>query len=226
LVPKIINHAELSEVVNFGENSINMSVYYIHSNQDIQRVSVLDTSGVTTTNFQNLKTSDQLGFDISTFIQPSKWCRANGSFSVYHNSIDGSNVMPTFVANYFAYNAKVNFNFLLPKKFYFQVDGNYQSSTYAPFVHNKPQYYADLSVKKDLDHRRFTASMRLSDIFYTQRRITEFSGVNFLVNSSSYRRSRILLFSLTYRPFVKRKKQEDNKLEEEESESDTNTPEE
>lgn len=226
LVPKIINHGELAEVLNFGDNSINVSVYYIHSNQDIQRVSVLDTSGVTTTNFQNLKTSDQFGLDISTFIQPSKWCRANGSFSVYHNSIDGSNVMPIFVASYFAYNAKLNFNFLLPKKFYFQVDGNYQSGTYAPFVHNKSQYYADLSVKKDLDHRRFTVAMRLSDIFYTQRRITEFSGVNFLVNSSTYRRSRILLFSLTYRPFVKRKKQEDNKLEEEDPDSETNTPEE
>lgn len=223
LIPKLINNVELSQVWIFGGNSINASFYYTHSNHDIQKVSILDSSGVTITNFQNLKTSDQFGLDVSTFVQPFSWCRANASFSVYHNTIDGSNVLPTFVANYFAYNAKFNCNVQLPKKFYFQVDGNYQSSTYAPLVHNKPQYYADLSIKKDLHHRSYTVSMRANDIFYTQRKATEYSGTNFLVNSISYRRSRTLVFALTYRPFVNRTKNIDTKWEEEDADNESTT---
>lgn len=223
LVPKLIQHVDISHVLNTGDNSVNTSLYYNHTSHDIQKVSILDTSGVTITNFQNLKTSDQIGLEFSSFIQPSNWCRANGSFSVYHNTIDGTNILPNFKATYFAFNAKFNINLLLPRKFYFQLDGNYQSNTFAPFVHNRPQYFADLSVKKDIDHKRFMVSLRVSDIFHTQRRITEYKADNFYVNSNMYRQSRIVVVGLTYRPFANRQKQDNIKSDEEDSENGNTT---
>jgi hypothetical protein len=162
---------------------------------------VLQPDGVTITNYQNLKSSKNIGAEVTAYFPLYKWWKINTSADYYKNIIDGSNIDPTFKTNQFSFDGKVNNNFTPWKKSILQVSGNYQSPTYSPMIKNYGQYYVDASFKQDFLNKKISLSVRFTDIFQTQKRNYDLIGSNFNVTSRFYRDSRAIYFGIIFRPF-------------------------
>ncbi len=214
LLPELTNSFNLSHTKSWKKNAITSSVYYRYSTSSIMRLIVLDTSGVTTTNYQNINSTQNIGSEINAFFQVTKWWRVSASFNVYKCKIDGTNIGAQYKSDAISYDGKLNTNFTLWKNSLLQISGNYQSPTYSPLIKNYGQYYFDASFRQVLFNKKVILSVRCSDLLYTQRRKYDLIGVNFLTASNSTRQSRIIWVGISYRPFGINKKKDP--LEEEE----------
>lgn len=206
LMPEYTNSFDLSNVKSWKQNSISGSVYYRQATGTIQRVLVLDTLGVTVTNFQNLKGSQNIGAEVNVYFQLFKWWRINSSVNYYRNIIDGTNIGSTYKTDTYSWNGKVNTNFTLWKKSILQITANYQAPSYSPFIKNYGQYYMDISFRQDFFKKKMSISLRCADVFHTQKKVYEMNGVNYFISSDARRQSRIFFIGITYRPFGNSKK--------------------
>jgi hypothetical protein len=195
-------------------------LYYRQATGTIQRIILLDDNNVTTTSYQNLKSSNNIGAEVNAYFQLYKWWKINSSLNYYKNTNDGTNIGPQFKSDGYSFNGKMNNNFTPWKKSMFQISANYQAPTYTPLVKNFGQYYVNAAFRQDLFNKRLSISVRCTDIFLTQRRDYDFDGPNFMVNSRSTRESRVVYFGVTFRLFGKNKKENEEENEEENDDSE------
>jgi len=149
LLPEYTNSFDITHIKSWKQNSISGSIYYRQATGTIQKVVVLDPSGVTITNYQNLKASRNIGTELTANFQLYSWWKVNSSANYYRNIIDGTNIGADYKSDTYSFNGKLNTNFSFSKTSLLQLSGNYQSETYSPFIKNYGQYYMDCSFKQD-----------------------------------------------------------------------------
>ncbi len=220
LRPEYTNSFDLTHTKSWKQSSISGSLYYRGATGTIQRIIILDDSNVTTTSYQNLKSSTNIGAEVNAYFQLYKWWKINSSLNYYKNTNDGSNIGSEFTSEGNSFNGKMNNNFTPWKKSMFQISANYQSPTYSPLVKNYGQHYVNASFRQDLYNKRLSISIRCTDLFLTQRRNYDYIGPNFAVNSRSNRESRVLYLGVTFRLFGKNKKENEEESEEENEDND------
>jgi ferric enterobactin receptor len=222
LKPEYTNSFDITNTKSWKKNSISSSLYYRQSTGTVQRVILLDNSGVTTTNYQNLKNATTFGAELASNFQLNKWWKVNTSLNLNQIDIDGTNIGSDFKSNNFSYNWKLNTNLNLWKNSVFQVSGNYQSEVISPFIKNHEQYYVNTSFKQYFMNKRLSLTLRCSDVFNTLRRTYELEGSNYYVYSDYKKDTRVLFVGLTYRLFGANKKIDEEEEEEEPAESNSN----
>lgn len=218
LLPEYTNSFDITHIKSWKQNSISGSIYYRQAVGTIQKVVVLDPAGVTITNYQNLKSSKNIGTELTANFQIYNWWKVNSSVNYYRNVIDGTNIGAGYKSDTYSFNGKLNTNFALSKRTLFQLSGNYQSATYSPFIKNYGQYYVDGSFKQDFLNKKLSISLRCTDLFHTQRKMYDMIGSNYSINSDFRKESRVVFIGIIFRPFVSSKKSE-NQNENEDSES-------
>lgn len=221
LKPEYTNSFDITNTKSWKKNSISSSLYYRQSTGTVQRVILLDNTGVTTTNYQNLKNSNTFGAELASNFELYKWWKVNTSLNLNQISIDGTNIGSDFKTNNFSYNWKLNTNLNLWKNSVFQVSGNYQSEVRSPFIINHEQYYVNTSFKQYFMNKRLSLTLRCADVFNTLRRTYELDGSNFYVYSDYKKETRVFFVGLTYRLFGANKKIEEDE-EEEPAETNSN----
>lgn len=225
LLPELTNSVNLSHTKSWKKNSLTTSLYYRYSTNSIMRVIILDTSGVTTTNYQNINSTQNIGSEINAYFQVTKWWRINTSINLYQCKIDGTNIGTQFKTDAFSYNGKLNTNFTLWKNSILQLSGSYQSPTYSPLIKNYGQYYFDASFRQVLFNKKVILSIRCSDLLHSQRRKYDLIGSNYYTTSNFTRQSRIIWVGISYRPFGNNKKNEALEEDEDAEENKQNTEE-
>lgn len=215
LLPEYTHSFEFSHIKSWKNNSVTSSAYYQSATGTIQRVIRLGTDGVTTTNYQNLNSSQKMGAEVNFYIQLFKWWRINSNLNGYRRIMDGTNVSSDYISDNYSWSAKINTNFTLWKKSILQFTANYQSPTYSPSIVSYSQFFADASFRQDFFKKRLSVSLRCTDIFHTQRKIYQITGSNYNIYSDARRQSRVFFIGVTFRPFGYNKKLNDPEDEQE-----------
>lgn len=206
LIPEITNSFDFSHILNWKRNSISSSIYYRKGDNSIQRITQLNTEGVTITTYKNLVSTQNLGSEFYAFLHFSKVFRISSSLNIYQNVIDATNLGSAYHSNRSSWNGKVNLYFIPWKYANFQITANYQARSYTPFVNTYDQFFADCSFRQDFWKKKMSVSIRCSDLLWTQRKITEAFDYNYFIFDKYRKQSRIVFLSLTFRPFGMNKK--------------------
>ena len=206
ILPELVHSFDISHIKNWKKNSFSSSVYYRTGKNDMQRITTLDSNGVTLTTYRNLKSTKNVGAEFYAYLFFHKKFRISSSFNVYRKIIDATNLGSAYFSDRYTWNSKVNLNFILWKNANFQFTANYQAPTYTPWTNNYNQFFADFAFRQDLWKKKVSFSIRCSDIFWSQRRITETFDYNYSIYNKYRKESRIVFFSITIRPFGLSKK--------------------
>ena len=207
LNPELTNSFELGHIKYWENSFLSSSIYYRHTDSVIQRIRLLDTNGVTTTQPENLSYSDAFGLELSFSKSLFKWWKLNGSFNYFRNIIDGGNLGSEYTADAFSWTARVNSQMTLWKKWNLQCMFNYRGPRETTQGIRQEMLFLDIGLRKDILDEKGTLSIKISDVFNSKKFISDTYGRNFHVTSTYQRMTRRYILGFSYKINQYRNKQ-------------------
>ncbi|RYU78058.1 TonB-dependent receptor domain-containing protein [Hymenobacter persicinus] len=187
LRPEYINAFELSHQASWGSTSLTSTLFYRQTNNSIQRIREVDeeatlkneASGVVTAEkSRNVGQSTSLGAEMSLTQPLAKWWRLTASGSLFRNQITAATGTELSRRNLTG-TARLQNTFNPTPKLDVQLTGTYRAAVITPQGRLAPQGGVDVALRQRLFQDRAALTLRVSDIFNTQRqRITAY-GPNF-----------------------------------------------
>lgn len=204
LIPTFTNSFDLGYLQKLGKLTLNSSVYFQHSKNNISRVSrdeirPVGIGGaneiVTIREPINLASEDRYGFEVTTNYNPSKKVRLSASFNVYKSETKGNytyneysqdlsgNITSTPVVldlgnkntSWFTrFNARVT----LPAKIQWQTRLFYRGPSETAQSKTEGIFSANLAFSKDICKEKGTLVFNVSDVFNSRKRQSITSNPN------------------------------------------------
>jgi outer membrane receptor protein involved in Fe transport len=199
LTPEYIDSYELGHLKYWDKTSLNSSVFYKQINDAIQRIVTFDSSGNQYMTQQNISSGISYGLEFVVSQDFTKWWKATGTFSYFKTEMKGTTDGTELTNSNYSWTAKINSTMTLPKNFTIQLMGNYRAPMATIQGSMNAMYSADLAIKKEIFNKKANISLRLSDIFNTQKFDMQSSGNDFDLHSIRKRNSRVLYLGFTYK---------------------------
>lgn len=198
LQPQFTHSFEINMLQFLKKGSFSPSIYYRQTNNIISRFKTVDENGISYTTFQNFAKSYAYGVELIWSYKVKKWWNFNISGNFYQNFVDGSNLESDINSQSTSWSTRFMTNFKIGKKSSIQVSSWYR----APVVHGqgrmKDMFFASIAAKTSILKKKVELSMRLADMFNTQRFAFDMSGTGFSQSSIWDRESRILYLGANY----------------------------
>lgn len=201
LTPEFTGSYDISYVLSKNRNSLTTSVFYRRTSDMIQRVSRLESAGVTWSSWENITDGESLGIELIGVYQAADWARFNANLSYFQqiiNAYESQNYRVDRAENY-TWNTRLNAQFTIAKNSTLQVSGNYSAPTIMAQGKMDEMYFADIAWRTDFLDRKASFSLRLSDIFNSRKFSGESWGPGFNTVSERKMDSRTLWIGLSYR---------------------------
>lgn len=236
LIPTFTNSFDLGYLQKIGKLTLNSSIYYQHSVNNIQRVNrdeirvINGVSEIVTIREPiNLASEDRYGFELTTNYNPSRNVRLSGSFNLFHSETkgtyeynrfedDGSGTITTTpeiqdlgnknTSWFTRFNARIN----LPAKIQWQTRLFYRGPRKSAQSDIKGILSANLAFSKDVFKEKATLVLNISDVFNSRKRrsVTYSPSIDNPTSISDQEfqwRQRQISLNFTYR-FNQKKKRE------------------
>jgi len=193
---------------------LNTGVYYSQANDDINRISTLDTTtGVTTTKPMNLATDKDWGANFTYNLHIVETWNVSANLNLEYSKLTGGNINN----ENFSYGINVNSTVRLPHKFNVQMNGHYRAPRVTPQGSFKAMNGIDLGFRKELlKNNAMAISLNISDVLNTQKFSTHYETASFIQDYSRKRTTRFIRINIRYRfgkmdpnMFKKKKKPEE-----------------
>ncbi len=217
LRPEFTNALELSNSLTVKEWSITTSIFYRKTDDMISRFRTVDPNtgiGVmTTTNFAS---SENLGGELIVRYTFDKIGSIMGSFNIYRNKINGSNIQSDFQTNATQWSSRLNASLRVAKNTSFQVTGNYMAPMTTVNGKIKGMSGIDVGMKQDIMKGKGSISLNVTDIFNMRRFQYINYGDYYYTEGTRARESRVGMLNFTYKfgkadtMFSKKKNQRPN----------------
>ena len=199
LQPSLSHKVELSYSVYYPQtnNYFSASTYYDQSNDDIDRISTLDTiTGVTTTMPMNLATQRKVGGNLSYSLHLTKWWKVWANVNAEYNKLTS----PKINNENISYGLNGNTQFRLPGRFSIELGGHVRSPRIQPQGTFKAMNGMDLGMRKEfLKTRALVVSLNVSDIFNTQQFSSHYETPTFIQDYDRKRATRFVRLNIRYR---------------------------
>ena len=192
LKPEFSNSLELGIQKFWQTSSITTSIFYHRTNDVVEDITRIDSSGVTFTMPMNINTSTSYGIEIVGSANPVKWMKLNVNISLFRDLMSAIAEENIPGSDRFAWSSRLNMTFIPWKDGSLQVIGTFRSPTRSVQEYHKAQYYADASFRQDVWKNKLSFTLRLTDIFNTRTFYENTYGNGFTTESKRYRESRIL----------------------------------
>lgn len=231
LQPSLTHKYEMNYAVYFpaSNNFMSTGVYYSQTNDNIERISTLDTiTGITTTLPQNLSKHKDMGGNFTYRLRLYKWWTVTTNLNLQYTQMSGSTIASLNNEN-ISYGVNVNTNIRLPAKFSVQLNGKYRSPRVLPQGTFKAMNGIDMGMRKELlKNNALAISLNVSDLLNTQQFNSHYVTPNFIQDYDRKRITRFVRVNVRYRfgkmdPNLFRKKKH-QKEEEEETEKEKEAP--
>ncbi len=228
LDPEYTNSLELGYDFAREGTNINTSLFYRQTTGIMSRVTTLDSTGVSHTTWENLNNGTSYGLELVFGQKLFKWWKINASGSFFHQQFEGDQVNEQARSSN-SWTGKVNSAFTPMKGFDIQLSFFYNSPVVSASGASDrffsggggagkmaENYWADLGMRKDFLKGALSLSLRVQDLFKTQKYNSWSWGDNYETTTQRYRESRVLFLGLTYKinGGVKNKRRVDNGDEE------------
>lgn len=199
LNPEYINSLELGYTRFWEKTTLNPSIFYRYTEGMITRFRTMDENGIAYTTFENLNTGISYGAELVASRQITSWYRINGNFSYFRQIIEGGSAMMEMRNDSYSWSARMVNNFTFPRGWSAQLNAFYRSPVVMIQGEMREMYAADAAVRKNVLNNRGTVTLRLSDMFNTQRFRMYNYGDNFAIDTERIRNSRMLFVGFSYR---------------------------
>ncbi|MBF9251738.1 TonB-dependent receptor [Pontibacter sp. 172403-2] len=206
LKPEFVNSLELGYIRYWGNISLNSTVFYRHTTDEIERfrtpiiiVSNGDSIPGTETTFLNLSSNASYGVELGINYPVTNWWRLNGSVSGFRTQLSTTQGDTELSNSQLSWNAKANSNMTVWKDMDIQLSAFYRAPSADIQGRMEQMFSTDLGVKKDVLKGNGTISLRVSDIFNTRQFNFLSYGPGFRTESENRRQSRIIYLGFTYR---------------------------
>ncbi|WP_142682951.1 outer membrane beta-barrel protein [Chitinophaga polysaccharea] len=222
LQPALSHKFEISYSVYYPKtnNYLSTSTYFAQTNDNIDRISTLDTiSGVTTTKPMNLATQQNMGGNVSYSLNLTKWWKVWANLNVEYSKLTSISVNN----ENFSYGLNGNTQFRLPGKFSVELGGHFRSPRIQPQGTFKAMNGIDLGIRKELLERKLVVALNISDLLNSQQFSSHYETNTFIQDYERKRVTRFIRLNIRYRfgkmdpnLFKKKKPQEEEEKQEEE----------
>ena len=213
LNPEFTNSFELGHLIDFKSTTINTTLFYRETENMITRVVTVDNLGVSRSTYSNLDKGSSFGVELILSQGIFKWWKVNSNFSYFGVKYFGTSNIVDFNDLNTSWTAKINSAMTFWKSFDVQLSFNYRSPIYTAQNSGdyfgggggtsqgkqKANYFFDIGLKKDFLKSKLSLSLRLSDIFNTNKYLLVTNGGNYTSEVYRKRVSRVLTFGISYK---------------------------
>lgn len=180
LKPEYVNSLEFGYNMYVKSSNLNLTVFYRQRNNIITRYTELIDDSTTLTSYQNLRKSQNFGFELIYGQKVCKWWRFNLSGSFYRVIIDSEDLIDQNLSKDWAWNAQLNNTFQFKRDFNIQLNLQYHSSMLttgsmgygsggAGQGRRSPYFTMNIGAKKGFFKNTFNINLRISDLLYTRK---------------------------------------------------------
>ncbi|TPE44999.1 outer membrane beta-barrel family protein [Pontibacter mangrovi] len=211
LNPEFVNSLELGYLRYWGQASLNATVFYRHTTDEIERfrestVVILnpnsvdpDTIPATETTFINLSDNTSYGFELGMDYPVTKWWKVNASWSGFRTQLSTTQNDTELSSTQFSWSSRLNSNMTVWKDLDIQLSAFYRAPRNDIQGRMEEMFSADFGMKKDVLKKNGTISLRVSDLFNTRQFNFLSYGPEFRSEIENRRQSRIVYLGFTYR---------------------------
>lgn len=199
ILPEYTNSMELSYAQQWKKNTITASVYYKDVNNVIRRFKTVDSTGVSTTTYENLAGSTNYGIELIGVFKLSKTWTVNGSANGFQTVQDGSNLEGDLNVNALGWSGKIMSTWKFDGGWQFQASGRYSAPRILLQGEISEMYWMDLAVKKNILNDKGSIGLRVSDLFDTREFNFYTQGREFEQFSERKRQSQFVYVTFNYR---------------------------
>ena len=205
--PEYTNSFELGHVKYWDKGSLSSSIYYRHTDDLIQRITVrdeVDGDSLFVTKPENIGLEDSYGLEFTFSYTPQKWMRFNGDINLFRAVTEGEFIHPTrgltsLEADAFTMSGRFSALVTLWKQIESQVRFRYRAPRQTTQGRRKAMYTLDLGLSKDIWQKKATLTLSVRDALNSRKRRFITEGTNFYREGEFQWRSRFTTLKLNYR---------------------------
>jgi len=205
LDPEYTDSYEIGQIKYWENVTLSSSLFYRHSEANIQRLRKLNDDGTTIRRPENLGTADDYGLDINLNYSGLKWLRldANGNFfkATSNGFIDGKE----FNVDNFTWFGRLTARITVWDSD-FQIRSNYRGARQSAQGNRNGIGSVDLGWSKDFLNDKLTLTLSVRDLFNSRRRAGTTILENFFEESEFQWRARSSSLTASYRINQKKKR--------------------
>ncbi|MGE5499575.1 MAG: outer membrane beta-barrel family protein, partial [Syntrophothermus sp.] len=215
LKPEYTDSYEFGHNLIIGQSSVFTNAFYRQVHDNINQFTELKENNVTVSTFRNISEVVSYGVELNGYTQLFKWWTLNGGGSFYGTKFDPNTPGLSNTSTSRVWNARAASMIMLGWDMDLQVNIFYMSNNVTPQGNSKGVMFSDLGLKKSFMNRKFSVSLRVSDLFNAMRFRNETIGANFSSVNNFKPQSQIFTLSFQYNinnysPNRERRPEEDN----------------
>ncbi len=175
LSPEDTHAFELSYINYWKTVTLTSSLYYRLTLDNIQQITTPLTPGnldTTLTQFQNIKSASNAGYELIAKVSPSAALDFTANVNVYYRHIDGDAALGLTTTSGYAWNGNITANVKPLKKLGFQLRADYQGPQVIPQGRMHAMYGMDGGVRYDIT-KKLNISANVRDIFNTRKFVSD-----------------------------------------------------
>lgn len=200
LNPEYINSIEFGYGLFSKKLTLTSSIYYRLMTNLIQRVSNVDSNGVSRVTWSNLDIGHYYGAEAMAMYRPYKWWRLmlTGNFSQTY--IKGTTGEAELNNSGFSWSSRLQSTFTIKESWNIQITAHYRSPMILVQGLSLPMYGMDAAFKYSFLKDKMYLNLKFSDIFNTRRFAYETSQVGVFESSGLWKhQSRRVMLTFGYR---------------------------
>lgn len=200
LRPEYTNSLELGFIKYFKTTTVNPSIFYKHTKDQIARTRTIVDTNLAAVSFENYGKAINYGAELVLNTKPWDFLSMNGSISYYKNDVDAKNLDSSFVNNNYTWSGRMSANLTLPDIADLGVSYFYSGKNAFAQGIVEPFQTFDISLKRDFLDRQLTLGLRFADIFNTLKfKVNLNNTVNFNESFERKRDNRAIYATVTWR---------------------------
>lgn len=205
LNPSYVDSYEFGYSISKGKFTINPTLYYRHSTDDVKML-VYSDKGIFKTKPINLGSDDRYGLDLNFNWDATKWLKFLGNVDLFGYKTTGIYTDPTiltrpmsFEGTGFSARARLTSTIKIDKTFSFQLQGFYRGAQKTENQTRNDMYALNFGASKTIWDGNGTVSFNIQDIFNTRSMRSVTNTAEFSRDSYMQWQPRQFAVSLTYR---------------------------
>ncbi len=197
LKPEYIRAFELGFQRSSRATTLQVTPFYRHTFDAVRRIRSIDGSGVTTSTFANIATTDNYGTDVTLALHGGPLTGFVGG-SGYRQQSDASNVSSLLSARTFGWSARTNASLRVSRSFDVQTILSYRARTTVEQGSLDAQTRVSFAARQKLMRDRMSLTLRITDPFRTEREGSTTIDPRFTQVSHRARQARGALLNVTW----------------------------
>jgi outer membrane receptor protein involved in Fe transport len=199
LDPEFTHSMEAGYLYFFNRGSLLASAYYRYRTGVIERITTVDSDGISYRLPVNLAVENAYGIEFNMSYDISEWWNLNTNFNFYRAITEGQYLDQELFRDALTWNNRTTSKLTLFKNIDVQLALDYQAPEQTTQGRRRAITVLDFGATKDIWNKRATITLSVRDVFNSRRWRSETIGDDFFFETDFQWRARQFLITFNYR---------------------------